>query len=282
MGRKKRHSDRADWDDESIDDLTPEPAPQPQRTGPLQARLAALNKQKISEKQSTDKAAAEKKSEKNSESKPAVEAKTQSQAKSKEQSKTKNQSKTKEKKESRSSFTLFLSYMLIWITALTLLAVCLFASCAAARELFNSSNDWLKQYVGYPAALIISFWIYIKQCQYLFLVKRRRAQSLSKLWIYCGAIWAFVFAAMETASLTRGIFNLSALQYTFLGLNVFFVGWLNSAVNSWRQKRLIELKLAQSEDFIPIKLLSRNKWEIKLYILLFYLLFVYLATTDLF
>lgn len=270
MGRKKRHSDHADWEDESVDDLTPEPVPQQQKTGPLQSRLAALSRQRNSENESKDKAPADKKNERSSEAKPAV------------QPKSKGQSKTKEKKESNSSFTLFLSYLLIWTTALTLLVVCLFVSCAVARKLFDPANGWLKQYVVYPSALIISFWIYIKQCQYLFWVKSRRAQSLSKLWIYCGAVWAFVFAALEVACLTRGEFNLSALQSTFLGLNVFFVGWLNSAVNAWRQKRLIELKLAQEEDFIPEKIFSKSKWEIKLYILLFYLLFVYLATTDLF
>ena len=282
MGRKKRHSDRADWDDDSIDDLTPEPDPQPKKAGPLQARLAALNRQRNSEKESSDKAPADKKSERDAEPATAVQTKSKEQAKKQSQSKSKEQAKSKEKTESRSSFTLFLSYLLIWTTALTLLAACLFASSAVARKLFAPSNDWIRLYVAYPAAIILSFWIYIKQCQYLFLVKRRRAQSLSKLWIYCGAIWAFVFAALEAACLTRGEFSLSALQSTFLGLNVFFVGWLNSAVNAWRQKRLIELKLAQNEDFIPEKLFSKNKWEIKLYIVLFYLLFVYLATTDLF
>ncbi|MBR5160206.1 MAG: hypothetical protein IKW80_01155, partial [Thermoguttaceae bacterium] len=53
MGRKKRHSDRYDWEDEQEDDLTPQSV-EPQKVSPLQARVAALAKQRKEQENSAN------------------------------------------------------------------------------------------------------------------------------------------------------------------------------------------------------------------------------------
>ena len=157
MGRKKRHSDRYDWEDEQEDDLTPQNV-EPQKTSPLQARVAALAKQR----KKPETPASAKENEQTSKSA------------AKQEPKKKPEKKAKPKNdEPKAPFFVRMSYLISWLTALTLIVFCLVGSSVAVREIFNSDNGWLYRYVVYPAATAFLFWIYLFQFQYLFLIPRR-------------------------------------------------------------------------------------------------------------
>ncbi len=265
MGRKKRHSDRYDWEDEQEHDLTPQDV-EPQKTSPLQARVAALAKQrKEQESPASDKGAQQ-----------------TTKAAAKQEPKKKPERKAKPKNnEPKPPFFVRLSYLISWLTALTLVAVCLIGSVVSAREIFNSENGWLYRYVVYPVAIAVLFWLYLLQFQYLFLIQRRGKQAITRAWIYAGAISALVFAAAATAQFTHGEVNWLWIKITLIGVGVWLVGIINRVVNNWRQKKLLDLSFAKKADFVPVKWLSFAGWLKKLIAILIFLLTVYLTTMDL-
>ncbi len=264
MGRKKRHSDRYDWEDEQEDDLTPQNV-EPQKTSPLQARVAALAKQRKEQES------------------PASAKENEQTAKSaaKQEPKKKPEKKAKPKNnEPKAPFFVRMSYLISWLTALTLIVFCLVGSSVAVREIFNSDNGWLYRYVVYPAATALLFWIYLLQFQYLFLIPRRGRQAITRVWIYAGAIAALVFAAAATAKFTHGQVDWLLIKITLVGAGVWLVGIINRVVNNWRQKKLLDLSFAKKNDFVPVKWLSFAGWLKKLVAILIFLLAVYLTTMD--
>lgn len=267
MGRKKRHSDRYDWEDEQEDDLTPQSVSVPQKTSPLQARVAALAKQR------------------NGQEKPAPVKETEQPKKSvpKQEEKKKTEKKSKPKNnEPKPPFLVRLSYLVTWLTALTFIALCLFVSAVSARELLKASNIGLIQDIVYSATIAILFWVYLIQFQYLFLIQRRGQQAITSVWIYIGAVLAFIFAAAAVAQFTHGELNWQLIQITLVGVGIWLVGKINKAINSWRQKKLMDLSLAKNSDFVPVKWLSTTGWFKKLCAILFFLLTLYLTTMDLY
>ena len=140
MGRKKRHSDRYDWEDEQEQDLTPESVSVPQKSSPLQARVAALAKQRKDQENS----ASAKETEQTKKTAP------------KQEPKKKPERKAKPKNnEPKPPFLVRLSYIITWLTALAFIAACLFISAISARELFNPANGWLYQKTVYSATIAI-------------------------------------------------------------------------------------------------------------------------------
>ena len=265
MGRKKRHSDRYDWEDEQEDDLTPQSVSEPQKSSPLQARVAALAKQRKEQEN------------------PASAKENEQTAKSaaKQEPKKKPEKKAKPKNnEPKAPFFVRMSYLISWLTALTLIVFCLVGSSVAVREIFNSDNGWLYRYVVYPAAIAFLFWIYLLQFQYLFLIPRRGRQAITRAWIYAGAIAALVFAAAATAKFTHGQVDWLLIKIALVGAGVWLVGIINRVVNNWRQKKLLDLSFAKKNDFVPVKWLSFAGWLKKLIAILIFLLAVYLTTMD--
>ncbi len=264
MGRKKRHSDRYDWEDEQEDDLTPQNV-EPQKTSPLQARVAALAKQRNEQENPAS----------------AKENEQTSKSAAKQEPKKKPEKKAKPKNnEPKAPFFVRMSYLISWLTALTLIVFCLVGSSVAVREIFNSDNGWLYRYVVYPAATALLFWIYLLQFQYLFLIPRRGRQAITRAWIYAGAIAALVFAAAATAKFTHGQVDWLLIKITLIGAGVWLVGIINRVVNNWRQKKLLDLSFAKKNDFVPVKWLSFAGWLKKLVAILIFLLAVYLTTMD--
>ena len=267
MGRKKRHSDRYDWEDEQEDDLTPQSVSVPQKTSPLQARVAALAKQRKEQENP-------------------VSVKETEQAKktaSKQEPKKKPERKPKPKNnEPKAPFLVRLSYLITWLTALAFIAVCLLISSISARELFNPDNAWQYQKIVYSATIAILFWIYLLQFQYLFLISRRGRQAITSIWIYVGAVAAFIFAAATAAQLTHRQVNWQLIQITLIGAGVWLVGIINKIINNWRQKKLLDLSFAKKADFVPVKWLSFAGWFKKLFAILFFVLALYLTTMDLY
>ena len=133
MGRKKRHSDRYDWEDEQEDDLTPQSVSEPQKASPLQARVAALAKQR--------------KEQENSASAKGADQTTKTAAKQEPKKKPERKAKPKNN-EPKPPFFVRLSYLISWLTALTLAAVCLIGSTVSVREIFNSDNGILNQFLS--------------------------------------------------------------------------------------------------------------------------------------
>ncbi|MBR5711296.1 MAG: hypothetical protein IKX40_11110 [Thermoguttaceae bacterium] len=264
MGRKKRHSDRYDWEDED-DDLTPESVSVPQKTSPLQSRVAALAKQRKEQENSAS-------SKESEQTKKTV---------TKQEPKKKPERKAKPKNnEPKPPFFVRLSYLITWLTALTFIAACIFISAISARELFNSANSWLYQKSVYCATIAILFWVYLLQFQYLFLISRRGRQAITSVWIYVGAVAAFVFAAATTAQLTHKQVNWQLIQITLVGAGVWLVGIINKIINNWRQKKLLDLSFAKKEDFVPVKWLSLTGWIKKLIAILVFFLILFLTTMD--
>ena len=264
MGRKKRHSERYDWEDEQEDDLTPQNV-EPPKSSPLQTRVAALAKQRKEQEN------------------PASAKENEQTAKSaaKQEPKKKSEKKAKPKNnEPKAPFFVRMSYLISWLTALTLIVFCLVGSSVAVREIFNSDNGWLYRCVIYPAAIAFLFWIYLLQFQYLFLIPRRGRQAITRVWIYAGAIAALVFAAAATAKFTHGQVDWLLIKITLVGAGVWLVGIINRVVNNWRQKKLLDLSFAKKDDFAPVKWLSISGWLKKLVAILIFLLAVYLTTMD--
>lgn len=268
MGRKKRHSDRYDWEDEQEDDLTPQNV-EPQKASPLQARVAALAKQRKEQETTNEAKTSSREAEQTKKSAP------------KQEPKKKPEKKAKPKNnEPKAPFFVRMSYLISWLTALTLIAFCLIGSTVSVREIFNSDNGWPYSYIVYPAAITFLFWIYLLQVQYLFLIPRRGRQAITRAWIYAGAIAALVFAAAATAKFTHGQVDWLLIKITLIGAGVWFVGIINRVVNNWRQKKLIDLSFAKKNDFVPVKWLSFAGWLKKLVAILIFLLAVYLTTMD--
>ncbi len=264
MGRKKRHSDRYDWEDED-DDLTPESVSAPQKSSPLQSRVAALAKQRKDQENS----ASAKESEQTKKTAP------------KQEPKKKPERKAKPKNnEPKPPFLIRLSYLITWLTALAFIAACIFISAISARELFNSANSWLYQKTVYSATIAILFWVYLLQIQYLFLISRRGRQAITSVWIYVGAVAAFVFAAATTAQLTHKQVNWQLIQITLVGAGVWLVGIINKIINNWRRKKLLDLSFAKEADFVPVKWLSLTGWIKKLIAILAFFLILFLTTMD--
>lgn len=263
MGRKKRHSDRYDWEDEE-DDLTPESVSAPQKSSPLQSRVAALAKQRKEQENSA------KESEQTKKTAPKPEAKKKPERKAKPKN-----------NEPKPPFFVRVTYLITWLTALAFIAACLFVSVISARELFNSANSWLYQKTVFSATIAILFWVYLLQVQYLFLISRRGRQAITSVWIYVGAVIAFVFAAATTAQLTHKQVNWQLIQITLIGAGVWLVGIINKIINNWRQKKLLDLSFAKKADFVPIKWLSLAGWIKKLIAILVFLLILFLTTMDL-
>ena len=264
MGRKKRHSERYDWEDEQEDDLTPQNV-EPPKSSPLQTRVAALAKQRKEQEN------------------PASAKENEQTAKSaaKQEPKKKPEKKAKPKNnEPKAPFFVRMSYLISWLTALTLIVFCLVGSSVAVREIFNSDNGWLYRCVIYPAAIAFLFWIYLLQFQYLFLIPRRGRQAITRVWIYAGAIAALVFAAAATAKFTHGQVDWLLIKITLVGAGVWLVGIINRVVNNWRQKKLLDLSFAKKDDFVSVKWLSISGWLKKLVAILIFLLAVYLTTMD--
>ena len=266
MGRKKRHSDRYDWEDEQEDDLTPQNV-DPPKSSPLQARVAALAKQRKEQENPA--------SSKDADQTKKTAAKPEPKKKPERKAKPKNN-------EPKAPFLVRLSYLISWLTALTLIAVCLIGSVVSAREIFNSENGWMYRYVVYPVAIAFLFWIYLLQFQYLFLIPRRGRQAITRVWIYAGAIAALVFAAAATAKFTHGQVDWLLIKITLIGADVWLVGIINRVINNWRQKKLIDLSFAKKGDFVPVKWLSIAGWLKKLIAILIFLLTVFLTTMDLY
>ena len=263
MGRKKRHSDRYDWEDEQEDDLTPQSF-EPQKASPLQARVAALAKQRKEQENAASAAEQAKKTA------------------PKQEPKKKPERKAKPKSnEPKAPFLVRLSYLITWLTALALIVFCLVGSTVSVREIFNSANGWQYRYIVYPVAIVLLFWLYLLQFQYLFLILRRGKQAITKAWIYAGAIVAIVFAAAATAQFTHGEVNWLWIKITLIGAGVWLVGIINRVVNNWRQKKLLDLSFAKKADFVPVKWLSFAGWLKKLIAILIFLLTVYLTSMDL-
>lgn len=267
MGRKKRHSDRYDWEDEQEDDLTPQSVNSSQKTSPLQARVAALAKQR--------------KEQENSASAKGADQTSKSAAKQEPKKKPERKAKPKNN-EPKAPFFVRLSYLISWLTALTLVVFCLIGSTVSVREIFNSDNGWMYRYVVYPAAITFLFWIFLLQFQYLFLIPRRGRQAITRVWIYAGALLAFIFAAAATAKFTHGQVDWLLIKIALVGAGVWLVGMINRAVNNWRQKKLIDLSFAKKDDFVPVKWLSFAGWLKKLIAILIFLLAVFLTTMDLY
>ena len=265
MGRKKRHSDRYDWEDEQEDDLTPESVSEPQKTSPLQARVAALAKQRKEQETASGKETEQNK---------------KSPAKQEPKKKPERKSKPKNN-EPKAPFFVRLSYLISWLTALALIAVCLLGSIVSLKEIFNTANGWQYRYIVYPVAIAFLFWLYLLQFQYLFLIQRRGKQAVTRAWIYIGALVAFVFAAAATAQFTPGEVNWLWIKITLIGVGVWLVGIINRVVNNWRQKKLLDLSFSKKADFVPVKWLSIASWLKKLIAILIFLLTVYLTTMDL-
>ena len=264
MGRKKRHSERYDWEDEQEDDLTPQNV-EPPKSSPLQTRVAALAKQRKEQEN------------------PASAKENEQTAKSaaKQEPKKKPEKKAKPKNnEPKAPFFVRMSYLISWLTALTLIVFCLVGSSVAVREIFNSDNGWLYRCVIYPVAIAFLFWIYLLQFQYLFLIPRRGRQAITRVWIYAGAIAALVFAAAATAKFTHGQVDWLLIKITLVGAGVWLVGIINRVVNNWRQKKLLDLSFAKKDDFVSVKWLSISGWLKKLVAILIFLLAVYLTTMD--
>ena len=266
MGRKKRHSDRYDWEDEQEDDLTPESVSEPQKNSPLQARVAALAKQRKDQENPAS----------------AKDAEQAQKSVAKQEPKKKPERKAKPKNnEPKAPFFVRLSYLVSWLTALTLIVFCLVGSTVSVREIFNSDNGWIYRYVVYPVAIAFLFWIFLLQFQYLFLIPRRGRQAITRVWLYAGTILAFIFAAATTAQLTHGEVNWQWIKITLIGAGVWLVGIINRVVNNWRQKKLLDLSFAKKADFDPVKWLSIAGWLKKLIAILIFLLAVFLTTMDL-
>lgn len=266
MGRKKRHSDRYDWEDEQEDDLAPQSV-EPQKASPLQARVAALAKQRKEQENSA--------SAKDTDQTKKTAAKQEPKKKPERKAKPKNN-------EPKPPFFVRLSYLISWLTALTLVAFCLIGSSFSVREIFNSDLGWQYRYVVYPVAIAVLFWFYLLQFQYLFLIQRRGKQAVTCAWIYIGALVALVFAAAATAQFTHGEVNWLWIKITLIGAGVWLVGIINRIVNNWRQKKLIDLSFAKKVDFVPDKWLSFAGWFKKLIAILIFLLAVFLTTMDLY
>ena len=266
MGRKKRHSDRYDWEDEQEDDLTPQSV-EPQKPSPLQARVAALAKQR-KEQENSDSAKETDQTKKNA---------------PKQEPKKKPERKAKPKNnEPKAPFFVRLTYLISWLTALTLVAFCLVGSTVSVREIFKSDNGWLYRYIVYPVAIAFLFWIFLLQFQYLFLIPRRGRQAITRVWIYAGAIAALIFAAAATAKFTHGQVDWLLIKITMIGVGVWFVGIINRVINNWRQKKLTDLSFAKKTDFVPVKWLSFAGWLKKLIAILVFLLTVFFTTMDLY
>ena len=266
MGRKKRHSDHYDWEDEQEDDLTPQSVSEPQKASPLQARVAALAKQRKEQESPAS----------------AKDAQQTTKAAAKQEPKKKPERKAKPKNnEPKPPFFVRLSYLISWLTALTLVAVCLVGSTVSVREIFNSDNGWMYRYVVYPVAITFLFWIFLLQFQYLFLIPRRGRQAITRAWTYAGVIATLVFAAAATAKFTHGQVDWLLIKIALIGVGVWFVGIINRVVNNWRQKKLLDLSFAKKADFVPVKWLSFAGWLKKLIAILIFLLAVFLTTMDL-
>ncbi|MBR6435321.1 MAG: hypothetical protein IKS45_02310, partial [Thermoguttaceae bacterium] len=214
MGRKKRHSDRYDWEDEQEDDLTPQSV-EPQKVSPLQARVAALAKQRKEQENSANGA-------KSSEQTKKAAPKSEPKKKPERKSKPKNN-------EPKAPFLVRMSYLITWLTALTLIAVCLLGSIVSVRELIKSANAWRHRDIVYPIAIAFLFVFYLLQFQYLFLIPRRGRQAITSVWIYAGAIVAIVFAAAATAQFTHGEVSWLWIKITLIGVGVWLVGIINKA-----------------------------------------------------
>ena len=265
MGRKKRHSDRYDWEDEQEDDLTPQSV-EPQKVSPLQARVAALAKQR---KEQENAANGAKSSDQTKKAAPKSEPKKKPERKSKPKN-----------NEPKAPFLVRMSYLITWLTALTLIAVCLLGSIVSARELIKSVSAWRYRDVVYPIAIASLFVFYLLQFQYLFLIPRRGRQAITSVWIYAGAIVAIIFAAAATAQFTHGEVSWLWIKITLIGAGVWLVGIINQVVNNWRQKKLLDLSFAKKADFVPVKWLSFAGWLKKLFAILVFVLAVYLTTMD--
>lgn len=267
MGRKKRHSDRYDWEDEQEDDLTPQSVSASQKASPLQARVAALAKQRKEQENPAS----------------AKDAQQTTKAAAKQEPKKKPERKAKPKNnEPKAPFFVRLSYLISWLTALTLIVFCLVGSTVSVREIFNSDNGWIYSYVVYPVAIAFLFWIYLLQFQYLFLIQRRCRQAITRVWIYAGALLAFIFAAAATAKFTHGQVDWLLIKITLISAGVWLVGMINRVVNNWRQKKLLDLSFSKKADFVPVKWMSFAGWLKKLIAILFFLLAVFLTTMDLY
>ena len=166
MGRKKRHSDRYDWEDEQEDDLTPQSV-EPQKVSPLQARVAALAKQRKEQENSANGA-------KSSEQTKKAAPKSEPKKKPERKSKPKNN-------EPKAPFLVRMSYLITWLTALTLIAVCLLGSIVSVRELIKSANAWRHRDIVYPIAIAFLFVFYLLQFQYLFLIPRHHQRLGGKI-----------------------------------------------------------------------------------------------------
>ena len=267
MGRKKRHSDRYDWEDEQDDDLTPQSV-EPQKVSPLQARVAALAKQRKEQENSANGA-------KTSDQTKKTAPKSEPKKKPERKSKPKNN-------EPKAPFFVRMSYLITWLTALALIAVCLLGSIVSVRELIKSANAWRYRDVVYPIAIAFLFVFYLLQFQYLFLIPRRGRQAITSVWIYAGAIVAIIFAAAATAQFTHGEVSWLWIKITLIGAGVWLVGIINKAINNWRQKKLLGLSFAKKADFVPVKWLSFAGWFKKLFAILVFALAVYLTTMDLY
>ena len=265
MGRKKRHSDRYDWEDEQEDDLTPQSV-EPQKVSPLQARVAALAKQRKEQENSANGA-------KSSDQTKKTAPKSEPKKKPERKSKPKNN-------EPKAPFLVRISYLITWLTALTLIAVCLLGSIVSTRELIKSVSVWRNRDVVYPIAIAFLFVFYLLQFQYLFLIPRCGRQAITNVWIYAGAIVAIVFAAAATAQFTHGEVNWLWIKITSIGAGVWLVGIINKAINNWRQKKLLDLSFAKKTDFVPVKWLSFAGWFKKLIAILVFVLAVCLTTMD--
>lgn len=267
MGRKKRHSDRYDWEDEQEDDLTPQSVSASQKASPLQARVAALAKQR--------------KEQENPASGKSSEQTSKSAAKQEPKKKPERKAKPKNN-EPKAPFFVRLSYLISWLTALTLIVFCLVGSTVSVREIFNTDNGWMYRYIVFPVSIALLFWIYLLQFQYLFLIQRRGRQAITRVWIYAGALLAFIFAAAATAQLTHGEVNWLWIKITLIGVGVWLFGIINWVVNNWRQKKLLDLSFAKKADFVPVKWMSFAGWLKKLFAILIFLLAVFLTTMDLY
>ena len=278
MGRKKRHSDPADWEDEFDDDLTPQTVSSSPKSSPLQAWGGGGGERQKTQEQIDNDANKQKKN-----AKPDKETELTNKPDSKKEKQSKSKSPNPSQPQQPALPLLIrLSCLITWATALTLIAACLLGAVLLTRELFNPDVHWLLRWLVYPAIIAASFWFYLVQFQRLFLVHRYAREAVASVWIYLGATVVFVSTAAETASLTRGLVNWTIIKVILISVVVLLIGILNKTINQWRQNKLIDLSLMEKDSFVPTKLFSKDAWHKKLCALLFFILVVYLTTTDLY